>query len=44
VVIRGRPEQEGSAVGAVTFEINVSGPLAAVLQMGMKQSFSVRAR
>lgn len=42
VSIRARPEQAGGAVGEVTFQINVSGPLAAVLRLGMKQSFSLQ--
>lgn len=44
VFIRARPEQPGSVVKEVTFEINVSGPLAAVLRMGMQQEFSVKSR
>jgi hypothetical protein len=35
-VIRGRPEQDDTAVGQVTLEINVAGPLASVLELGMK--------
>jgi hypothetical protein len=44
VLIHARPEQDGSAVGTVIFQINVSGPLASVLRVGMKQSFSVKTR
>jgi len=44
VVIRARPEQSGTAVGELTIEVNVAGPLAAVLQMGMKQDFSTQMR
>lgn len=42
VLVRARPEQGASAIGEVTFEINVSGPLAAVLRLGMEQSFSLQ--
>ena len=41
VVIRARPEQAGTAVGTVTLEINVAGPLAAVLRLGMNQNLSL---
>jgi len=41
VVIRARPEQDGTAVGEVTLEVNVAGPLAAVLRLGMNQNLSL---
>lgn len=41
VVIRAHPEQAGTAVGDVTLEVNVAGPLAAVLRLGMRQNLSV---
>ncbi len=44
VVIRAAPQQAGTAVGEVTIEVNVAGPLAAVLRMGMKQNFSSQMR
>lgn len=42
VYIRARPEREASAVREVTFEVNVAGPLAEVLRMGMQQNLSVK--
>ncbi len=44
VFIRTHPEQAGGAVGEVTFQINVAGPLAAVLRLGMNQPLSVQMR
>lgn len=43
VRISAAPERPG-AVQEVTFEVNVNGPLAAVLKLGMNQPFSVSAR
>ncbi len=40
VVVVAQPEQAGNVVGQVTFEINVFGPLANVLVLGMKQHLS----
>ncbi|MBC8040563.1 MAG: YdbH domain-containing protein [Opitutaceae bacterium] len=42
VHIRARPEREGSAVREVTFQVNVAGPLAEVLRMGMQQNLSIQ--
>lgn len=42
VIIRARPERNGGVIGEVTFEINVAGPLAAVLQLGMQQNLSLQ--
>ncbi|MBK9990905.1 MAG: hypothetical protein IPP19_09280 [Verrucomicrobia bacterium] len=36
-----QPEQAGGAVKEVTFDVNVAGPLNAVLKLGMKQNFSL---
>lgn len=44
VHIRARPEHEGGAVREVTFEINVAGPLAEVLRMGMQQNLSIKTQ
>jgi hypothetical protein len=44
VVIRATPQQADTAVGEVTIDVNVAGPLAAVLRMGMKQDFSSQVR
>lgn len=44
VFIRARPEQDGLAVGAVTFRINVSGPLSQVLRLGINRDFSLQSR
>jgi hypothetical protein len=40
VIVVAQPEQADNAVGKVTFEINVFGPLANVLVLGMKQHLS----
>lgn len=42
VYVRGRPAQVGGSVKEVTFQVNVAGPLAAVLGVGLKQVMSVR--
>ncbi len=42
--LRARPEQTGGAVGEVTFQINVSGPLSSVLRIGIKESFSLQVQ
>jgi hypothetical protein len=42
VYIRARPEREGGSVREVTFEVNVAGPLAEVLRIGMQQNLSVK--
>lgn len=39
---RARPAEPGGAVGPVTFEINVAGPLADVLRMSLQQNVSVQ--
>lgn len=44
VFIRARPEQDGLAVGTVTFQINVSGPLSQVLRLGINRDFSLQSR
>jgi hypothetical protein len=44
VLIRARPERAGGVIGVVTFEINVSGPLAAVLKLGMQQGLSLQVK
>ncbi|HYD84850.1 MAG TPA: YdbH domain-containing protein, partial [Opitutus sp.] len=44
VRMTGRPARPDSVVGAVTFEVNVAGPLSEVLRLGMNQSFSVETR
>jgi hypothetical protein len=44
VRIVAKPEIADSMVKQVTFDINVAGPLAAVLKLGMQRSFSVEAR
>lgn len=41
IFVRARPEKEGSVIDVVTFQINVSGPLAQVLRLGMEQNFSL---
>jgi hypothetical protein len=43
-IVRGRPEKPGGVIGEVTFEINVSGPLASVLRLGMEQTLSIQVR
>ena len=40
VFIRARPDQVDNLIREVTFQINVSGPLASVLRVGMKQKMS----
>ncbi|MDF3059877.1 MAG: hypothetical protein K0R17_4092, partial [Rariglobus sp.] len=44
VVIRARPERAGTVIGEVTFEVNVSGPLAEVLKLGMQQGLSLQVK
>lgn len=45
VLLSARPEQGGTAVGEVTFEVNVSGPLADILRIGVAGGkLSTRAR
>lgn len=44
VLMRARPEQGGTAVGSVNFEINVSGPLAYLLRIGMGRNLSMELR
>ena len=41
VYVSARPEQAGGTVKEVTFQVNVSGPLAAVLRLGMNQNMSL---
>ena len=40
VIVVAQPEQANNVVGKVTFEINVFGPLANVVVLGMKQKLS----
>lgn len=42
VFVRARPEKAGSVIDVVTFQVNVSGPLAEVLRLGMEQNFSLQ--
>jgi hypothetical protein len=42
VIIRARPERKGGVIDEVTFEINVAGPLAEVLRLGMQQNLSLQ--
>lgn len=44
VFVQARPEDTRSAIGQVTFTINVAGPLAAVLRLGMEQNLSLKTR
>ena len=44
VYIRARPEREGGSVREVIFKVNVAGPLAEVLRIGMQQNLSVQTR
>lgn len=44
VTLTAKPAQSGGTVDAVTFAINVSGPLSEVLRLGFNQSFSVETR
>jgi hypothetical protein len=39
-----RPEQNGTAVKEVTFDVNVAGPLNKVLKLGIEQNFSIKTR
>lgn len=38
-----QPEKQGGAVKEVAFDVNVAGPLNAVLKLGLKQNFSLEA-
>ena len=42
VQLSARPARAGGSVKEVTFQINVSGPLAAVLKLGINQGMSVK--
>jgi hypothetical protein len=42
VLVKARPSRPDSSVKLVTFTINVNGPLAAVMNLGMKQPFSLQ--
>jgi len=42
VHVRARPAQVGGSVKEVTFQVNVSGPLAAVLGVGLKQGMTIQ--
>jgi hypothetical protein len=44
VTLTAKPAQSGGTVEAVTFAINVSGPLSEVLRLGFNQSFSIETR
>jgi hypothetical protein len=44
VVVMARPAAEGSAVDSVRFEINVSGPLADLVRLGLEGRLKVHAR
>lgn len=41
IFIRARPDEADNLIREVTFQINVSGPLASVLRVGMKQKISL---
>ncbi|MFT3867352.1 MAG: YdbH domain-containing protein [Nibricoccus sp.] len=43
VKIAARPNQSGGAVKEVTFDVNVAGPLDALVKVGMEQNFSIDA-
>jgi hypothetical protein len=38
-----QPMEKGSTVKKVTFDVNVAGPLNAVLKLGLRQNFSLEA-
>jgi hypothetical protein len=38
-----QPTQTGSAVKEVTFDVNVAGPIAAVVKLGLERGFSLNA-
>ncbi len=44
VEIRARPDVAESVVKEVVFQVNVAGPLAAVLRMGLNRSFSMELK
>jgi hypothetical protein len=44
VVIHARPEKAGGSVGALTFTINVAGPLNDVMRLGLKENLSFGGR
>ncbi|HEY0945513.1 MAG TPA: YdbH domain-containing protein [Opitutaceae bacterium] len=44
VTVRARPLRPGGEIDAVTFDVNVAGPLADVLKIGLTQPFSVQVR
>lgn len=43
VKIVAQPDQPGGAVKEVTFDVNVAGPLDALVKVGMEQNFSIDA-
>lgn len=44
VFIRALPQKPGGAVKSVTFQVNLSGPLAEVLRLGARQNFSLEMK